>query len=84
MQDSDGMLERKEKEHGEEAEREILSEKRVCQRRSGKIKSWVKGSESKNPGREKTGYWIEGEERRCRMCSAERAIEQYGMDVAKW
>jgi hypothetical protein len=33
------MLEGKEKEHGEEDEREILPDKRVCQWRSGKIKS---------------------------------------------
>jgi transposase len=31
VQDTNGMLERKEKIHGEELEREILSEKRVCQ-----------------------------------------------------
>jgi hypothetical protein len=31
MQDTDGMLERKVKEHGEEGESEILSEERVCQ-----------------------------------------------------
>jgi hypothetical protein len=39
VQDADGMLEGKVKEHGEEGEREILPEKRICQRRSGKIKS---------------------------------------------
>jgi hypothetical protein len=39
------MLERKEIEHGEEGEREILSEKWVCQRRSGKIKSQRKMDE---------------------------------------
>jgi hypothetical protein len=31
MQDTNGILERKEKKHGEEGEREILPEKRVCQ-----------------------------------------------------
>jgi hypothetical protein len=39
VQDADGMLVGKVKEHGEEGEREILPEKRICQRRSGKIKS---------------------------------------------
>jgi hypothetical protein len=38
VQDNDGMLERKEKEHGE-GEREILPEERLCQWRSGKIES---------------------------------------------
>jgi hypothetical protein len=33
------LTERKEKEHGEEGEREMLPEERVCQRRSGKIES---------------------------------------------
>jgi hypothetical protein len=31
VQDTDGMLERKEKEHGEEREIELPPEKRVCQ-----------------------------------------------------
>jgi hypothetical protein len=31
VQDTDGTLERKEKEQGEEGEREILLEERVCQ-----------------------------------------------------
>jgi hypothetical protein len=39
VQDADGMLEGKVKEHGEGGDREILPEKRICQRRSGKIKS---------------------------------------------
>jgi hypothetical protein len=39
VQDNDGMLERKEKEHGEEGEREIVPEERLCQWRSGKIES---------------------------------------------
>jgi hypothetical protein len=39
VQDTDGMLDRKEKEHGEEREIELPPEKRVCQWRSGKIKS---------------------------------------------
>jgi hypothetical protein len=39
VQDSDGMMEREEKEHGEEEEREILAEERVSQRRIRKIES---------------------------------------------
>jgi hypothetical protein len=31
VQDTDGMLERKEKEYGEEEEKEILPEERICQ-----------------------------------------------------
>jgi hypothetical protein len=45
VQDTDGMLERKEKEHGEEREIELSPEKRVCQWRSGKIKSKKKMDE---------------------------------------
>jgi hypothetical protein len=45
VQDTNGMLERKEKEHGEEGEREILPEKQVCQWISGKIKSKRKTDE---------------------------------------
>jgi hypothetical protein len=37
--DTNGMLERKEKEHGEEVAREVLPEERVCQWRNGKIQS---------------------------------------------
>jgi hypothetical protein len=39
VQDSNGMLERKEKKHREEGEKEILSEKREWQDRGGKIKT---------------------------------------------
>jgi hypothetical protein len=39
VQDTDGMLERKEKEHGEEREKEVIPEERICQWRSGKIES---------------------------------------------
>jgi hypothetical protein len=31
VQDADGMLERKAKEYGEEEEKEILAEERICQ-----------------------------------------------------
>jgi hypothetical protein len=40
VQDTNGILQRKEKKNTEKKEREILlSEKRVCQIRNGKIKS---------------------------------------------
>jgi hypothetical protein len=31
VQDTDGMLERKVKEHGEEREKEVIAEERICQ-----------------------------------------------------
>jgi hypothetical protein len=39
VQDTDGMLKKKEKEQGEEGEKEVLPEVWICQWRNGKVKS---------------------------------------------
>jgi hypothetical protein len=131
VQDTDVILKRKEKEHGEEGVREILTEERVCKWRSGKIESKMKmdecraewkgkdtdkqerreriresrynreyercmtkeileylGREStrerKMMGRFRCGneerenrYWMEGEEKKWRMCYGERKTTEH-------